>query len=287
MFNFFEQSNIGRRQSMLQDRRNAIKNLTQQKFNLSNPAHLKEIKKFVDEFEYRTRLAELAFSFICVGAFVEVASFLFLPMAAHVMVFGAGLILAYQVLNDPTSFDLQLLDMKHLYNWAMKGGASQDDYGLLKRDEAIRCDANLLKQDVIQKMLLLLVPHCKKDELIVWDKVLTETNAGFWGYLSQEVSDAFNRLKSASAAETEEGNRVHALKIYVESYEPPVSIAAASKNHFNNSWMYFKNMAQNSLPFVKKNSQNLIIAKMIESVVNMNISNKDDEIVPATSSMRK
>lgn len=199
-----------------------IRSLTSAPFNCSNEEQINVLKQFIDNFEYKTnqmRILQAASNGLTAwGASFLIARVLPIPEFVNSLLNAClvlGLSSHYLKEYSIDNFHAQLLEMKHLYNWCLKGGS-------MNYNEQID-NTNSLLNPQIQRMIKLMAPLCTTEFMVAWPKEVEnpEQNNGFIssafsiGY--SIVSTPFTLFSKAQQPSGDQQQQLRELKANIET----------------------------------------------------------------------
>ena len=170
-------------------RKEKLRVLTSNKFNLDNEDHITALNEYINEFEMGVNKMRL-FEGMRTGLFPYGASF-FITIPAFILNYILTPFLIIGVLGQwskrlsVNDFSQQLSDMKVLYNWCLKEGRDRYRDGL--------DNTNKLSNVEIKRMIELMAPFCSVDFMLAWKKVSKEEEpqeglAYYMSYASSALS---------------------------------------------------------------------------------------------------
>jgi hypothetical protein len=170
------------------EREQKLTTLTKKSFDPRNESQVKELEKYIIEFESSANKIYLArgltyaihtyLGYRAVNFIFPIMPQVFTDLLAYGVVLGAGG-LAYKELKAD-DFNKHLREMRILYNWVLKG--NKENYS-----EEID-NSRLLANPLIQRMIETMAPFCSPDFMIVWSKVVQEEEKADNGYLNTVLS---------------------------------------------------------------------------------------------------
>lgn len=204
-----------------------LEKLTATPFDINKENQLAVLKNYIDKFEYCANKNYLIQDMMYVYATtwgLSLFSSLYIPLVDYpewiVRYCFFKVLLLSQL--DGTNFNEQLLEMKTIYNWCLKGG--QEHY-----NPSID-NTKKLEHPEIVRLITLLAPLCDVEFMMAWKNVVDnpQKQTSSWGsnlssctsMLRSAVSfgySVYSKGLSEATKPSEEAEKVHKLKIAVET----------------------------------------------------------------------
>lgn len=262
-------------------RNEALAALTSKPFDLNNTDQLAAIKKYTHNFEFNLNQMyiyqamseglKLGGAAWLLGVFLPIPNainyfispILHLSAAAYFLerFLATGALLEYFGLTD---FTEQLIDMKTLYNWCLKGGEFNYSAQIDNTDK--------LAQPEVQYLIKSIAPLCSVDFMLAWPRQTQneskETGGGWYGVLSAGINAASSAYSLFSQAKPGVNlTKIKELKVAVETRGLDVGVMQGFKQAIN----YFstnpevREMMQAKVDMAK----NIVPSKLIGQMVSL------------------
>ncbi|KTD75113.1 hypothetical protein [Legionella waltersii] len=215
------------------ERQQKLNNLTKKSFEPRNEAQVKELEKYIIEFESNANKIYLARGLTyAIHTYLGYRAFNFIfpimpqvvtDLLAYGVVLGMGG-LAYKELKVD-DFKMHLNEMRVLYNWVLKG--NQEEYS----DDID--NSRLLANPLIQRMIETMAPFCSTDFMIVWPKVVKEeerkSDTGLLNTVASIGKSALSWWSPPPKQDLSQSEKINDMKNKVETGGYNLSVLAGLK----------------------------------------------------------